>query len=203
MEAENTEGELIRALQSGDETAYRHAVRAFTPAMMSVARRLCDPGMAEEVVQEAWVKVLDAIQHFQGRSALQTWLCAITLNQARQSLRHRRRERPADFQDPLEQGLLERFTPNGRWLAPFCHWGHEPADRLLEQEALQGCLERHLTRLSPTQRAVLEMRDMRQMSFEEVCNVLDLGASNVRVLLHRARQRILAMLDHFRETGEC
>jgi len=50
---------------------------------------------------------------------------------------------------------------------------------------------------------VLELRDLQGLPAEDVCNMLEISASNVRVLLHRARARLFEMVDHFQETGEC
>lgn len=57
--------------------------------------------------------------------------------------------------------------------------------------------------LSGDQRSVIALRDLQQMPVEDICNILQLSHSNLRVLLHRARRRIFAMVDHFMETGEC
>jgi len=53
------------------------------------------------------------------------------------------------------------------------------------------------------QRQILMLRDTHEKSFDEICNALDLSASNVRVLLHRGRLKLMGMVDHFQETGTC
>ena len=64
-------------------------------------------------------------------------------------------------------------------------------------------MEKHLHFMPDSQRLVLELRDMQGLPAEDVCNMLEISASNVRVLLHRARARLFEMVDHFQETGEC
>ena len=60
-----------------------------------------------------------------------------------------------------------------------------------------------LDTLPASQRAVLELRDTLELSFEEICNELSISASNAKVLLHRARLKLFRLVDHYEETGEC
>ena len=64
-------------------------------------------------------------------------------------------------------------------------------------------MEKTLGKMPDNQRLVLELRDLQGMDFDDICNMLDVSASNVRVLLHRARARLFELVDHFQETGEC
>ena len=70
---------LITGLKSGNQGAFREAVRLYTPGMMAVARFYLDHASAEEIVQDCWVTVIDAVQTFEGRSGLKTWLHRICL----------------------------------------------------------------------------------------------------------------------------
>ena len=197
------ETDLIERLRRRDQAAYHEAVRVYSSAMMATARSMLDPATAEDVVQETWVAVIDAIDGFEGRSALKTWLCTITANRARNRLRKSKRETLTDFQAPLEPNLEARFNNGGGWIQPTRSWGSEAGDELMENEALQNCLDKHIEALPETQRSVLIMREMRQMEADDVCQVLGLSSSNLRVALHRARQRLFTMIEKFRETGEC
>lgn len=198
-----TETALIAQLQRGDPDAYKHAVRKYSPGMLAVARFYLDSANAEDVVQDCWVSVIDAIQKFEGRSGLKTWLHRIVANRCKNQLRKTRREVAADFSENLEPDLAARFNAKGRWELPPKLQFHESADALMENGALGDCLDKHLSALPETQRSALMLYEAHQHKSDDVCNILDVSASNLRVLLHRARQRIFLMVETFQETGEC
>ncbi|MFU8814361.1 MAG: RNA polymerase sigma factor [Pseudomonadales bacterium] len=203
--SQTSDDDLVDQLRRGDAAAYRRAVTTYTPAMIATARSFCDPSVAEDVVQETWVVVIDAIAGFEGRSSLKTWLCTITANRARDRLRRRKREVQIDVDGPLEPELLSRFDGSGRWALEPRGWDLDQSDPVQELElaALQECLRKHLQLLPENHRAVLIMREQQQMSAEAVCNIVGLSETNMRVMLHRARQRMFAMIERFKETGQC
>lgn len=197
------EAAMIERLQSRDDQSYREAVRLYTPGMLAVARFYLDHSSAEEVVQDCWVTVIDAIQKFEGRSGLKTWLHRIVANRCKNTLRSGHREVATDFSEGLEPELASRFNAKGRWDLPPKLQFHESADTLMENGALSDCLDKHLSALPETQRSALMLYEAHQHKSDDVCNILDVSASNLRVLLHRARQKIFLMVETFQETGEC
>jgi len=201
----NAEAEalLISGLKRGDAAAYQKAVRDFSPGMLAVARFYLDHSSAEEIVQDCWVTVIDAIQKFEGRSGLKTWLHRIVANRCKNRLRTTNREVATDFSDTLEPELANRFNATGRWDLPPKLQFHDSADILMENGALSDCLDKHLSALPETQRSALMLYEAHQHKSDDVCNILDVSASNLRVLLHRARQKIFLMVETFQETGEC
>lgn len=194
---------LVCRLRDGDNLAFQEAVRSFTPGMLAVARFYLDEAAAEDVVQDCWVAVIDAIQKFEGRSGLKTWLHRIVANRCKNRLRTSKREVPLDDSDGLEPDLAERFNARGRWQLPPRLKFHESADTLMENGALNQCLDKHLSALPETQRSALILYEAHQHKSDDLCNILGVSASNLRVLLHRARQKIFLMVETFRETGEC
>lgn len=198
-----TEEKLIAGLRSGDAQAYRDAVRQFSGVMLATARGMLDPAAAEDIVQDTWLAVVDAIHKFEGRSSLKTWLCTIVANRARNRLRKSSRETLTDITEWLEPDLADRFASDGHWGRPTHNWGQNEIEDLFEQSALKDCLDKHIEHLPENQRAVLTLTDLRQLSADDVCNILEMSASNVRVALHRARQRLFTMIEGFRESGEC
>ena len=197
------ETSLIDDLEQGEPSAYRRAVREYSPGMLAVARFYLDHSSAEEVVQDCWVTVIDAIQKFEGRSGLKTWLHRIVANRCKNKLRSSKREVATDFSESLEPELADRFNATGRWDLPPKLQFHESADNLMENGALSDCLDKHLSALPETQRSALMLYEAHQHKSDDVCNILDVSASNLRVLLHRARQKIFLMVETFQETGEC
>lgn len=197
------EQQLVLRLQAGEAAAYREAVRRYTPGMLAVARYYTDHSSAEDIVQECWTRVVSAIVGFEGRASLKTWLHRIVANQAKNSLRRSQREVQTDFSEALEPELANRFRSNGRWALPPQLSTHETAESLLENGALGDCLDKHLSQLPEAQRSALMLYEAHQRQSAEVCNILGVSASNLRVMLHRARQKIFLMVEHFQETGQC
>lgn len=206
MEAANyqtDEEQLIQGLKAANQADFQKAVRHYTPGMMAVAKFYLDHGSAEEAVQDCWVTVIDAIHSFEGRSGLKTWLHRIVANRAKNHLRKHKREVNADFSESLDPDLADRFKPNGHWATPPSLKSNESAQALMENGDLSDCLDKHLSGLPETQRSALMLYEAHQHKSDDVCNILDVSASNLRVLLHRARQKIFLMVETFQETGEC
>jgi RNA polymerase sigma-70 factor (ECF subfamily) len=199
---ESTEAALIKGLQAGSADAFRAAVNRYAGPMLATARAIAGPAHAEDIVQDAWIKVFQQIGKFEVRSSLSTWLQRIVANGAISMLRKSQREvTAADF--PEGSAYAENFDATGHWSSPPPDWHTNSPDGLLTAEELQDCLETHLERMPENQRAVLAMRDMQGLSFEDVCGMLELTPANARVLLHRARLKLMTMVDHFERTGTC
>ncbi|MFE8070979.1 sigma-70 family RNA polymerase sigma factor [Marinobacteraceae bacterium S3BR75-40.1] len=200
---DSAERQLVEGLRARQESAYARAVREYSGAMLGAAAAFVDRATAEDVVQEAWLAVVDAIDGFQGRSSLKTWLCTIVANRARNRLRSQKRESSLEALDEALDGTLkDRFNKRGHWSEPPTTWNDE-VQEMLENEVLKDCLDKHIQRLPETQRSILMLRELQQFGAEDVCNMLGISHANLRTGLHRARQRIMGMVDHFQETGEC
>lgn len=198
--------DTLERLKLGDHKLFSELVRHHHRALIALATPIVGPGEAEEVVQNAWLKAHRAIADFEGRSALRTWLSRIVINEAKMQLRSRKRELLfADMGDGDEgqDTLADRFGDTGRWRNPPSNWHVDSPDALLMSSDLERCLKRLLSEIPENQRAVLEMRDSSGIPFDEICNELAISASNVRVLLHRARAKLFKLVDHYQETGEC
>jgi RNA polymerase sigma-70 factor (ECF subfamily) len=174
--------------------------RRFGPALLRLARTfLSSDALAQEVVQETWLAVLEGIAGFRGESSLKTWLFSILVNRARSRAKAEGRSLPFSALGDEERGNVEEsaFTWAGSWRreAKPSPWPQQTAeDQLLLKEAL-GVVKEALERRPPGQRAVVFLRDVEGLSAEEACNVLDLTETNQRVLLHRGRTAVRRALD--------
>ena len=195
---------LLARLLAGEEKAFRELVATYQGAMRAVAYAIVGSRNADEVVQDAWLAVVRSLDGFQGRASLKTWLLTITANTAKTRLKHNRREVLLDDL-PAPHGSIgdERFSENGHWLLAPHAWHHDSPDALLTEDELRECLEKTLASLPEQQGSVLHLRERAGLELEEICNLLQVSASNVRVLLHRARLKVYATLEHFEETGQC
>lgn len=194
---------FLQQLRSGDKAAFAKLVSQHHNALLAVARSMLGEGEAEEAVQDAWISAYRNIAKFEGRAALKTWLTRIVINQARMRMRKHGRELNLDLTTEETDNLTERFKEDGHWRRPPIAWEFQTPDEMLEERDLQRCLKHHLHKMPDNQRLVLELRDLQGQSFDDICNMLEISASNARVLLHRARTLLFGMVEHYQETGEC
>ncbi len=195
----------IALLKVQDHRAFENLVGRYHIQMLAVARSIIGESLAEEVVQEAWVSIYGALPRFEQRSSLKTWMFTIVGNQAKTRLRKESRTVSMEDEEQDESGYLSsgRFKPNGGWQSVPAIWDVETPDLLLEQTQLRHCIEHSLNSLPVTQGAVFTLRDIEQQSLADICNILGVSDSNVRVLLHRARLSLMQVIDRYQETGEC
>lgn len=199
-----TETLLLKRLRAGERAAFDEWVRNDHEALVRVASAIVGPASAEEVVQDAWLAAIRHLHKFEGRSSLKTWLTSIVVNQAKTRLRKIRREISLDqTEGNVSLFSSDRFDHAGHWAPPPNHWHDESPEALLSHDDFRRCLEKTLETLPEQQRTVLLLRDEEQMPLHDICNILEVSASNVRVLIHRARIRLHAMIEHFEETGTC
>ena len=198
------ETDLLKRLLAGEQQAFRELVSTYQGAMQAVAYAIVGNRHADEVVQDAWLSVVRNLASFEGRSSLKTWLLTITANSAKNRYKQNRREVLLDDL-PSPHGSIDddSFASDGHWLlAPYA-WHHDTPEALLTEDELRECLEHTLLSLPQLQRSVLVLRERQGLELAEICNLLDLSLSNVRVLVHRARLKVFATVEHFEETGEC
>ena len=174
-------------------------IRALNPSLLRVARMFVPTSaLAEDVVQETWLAVLNGIDRFEGRSSLKTWIFRILTNTAKTRGERERRSVPFSTLDTEEGGFepaveRSRFTGTGHWAVLPRAW---PEDKLLASET-RSVIEQAIDRLPPSQRTVITLRDVDGWTADEVCNALELSKTNQRVLLHRARAKVRRELEQY------
>jgi RNA polymerase sigma-70 factor (ECF subfamily) len=202
------DSELLIRLRAGDEDAFMTLVDKYGSLMLRIAlSHVRTRAVAEEVVQEAWLGVLQGLGRFEGRSSLKTWLLRIVANRARTRGEREARSVPLSSLAP-EAGEDEpavdpdRFLPAdhptypGAWAIPPHSWARLPEERLLASETLRQ-VRAAIAKLPPRQQEVITLRDVEGWEPEEVSAALELTPGNQRVLLHRARSKVRAELEHY------
>jgi RNA polymerase sigma-70 factor (ECF subfamily) len=202
------ERELVAALRRGDEGAFLQLMTMYYGAMKRLALMYVpNAAVAEDVIQETWIGVLEGINRFEGRSSLKTWIFRILLNVA--MTRGQREGRSVPFsalpqtQSDGDQPAvdLDRFLPPdhqwaGGWASLPHSWEHIPEGRLLSSET-RARLREAIEMLPAQQRQVIVLRDVEGWSSDEVCNALAISETNQRVLLHRARSKVRHALEQY------
>jgi len=198
------EQELLRRLRRGDHGALEAVIKLHHAFLVAMAVPLVGPESADDVAQETWLKAFAAFGKFEGRSKLRTWLARIAINEAHAMRRKRGREVSLDGWG-VDSGspISSRFNEQGAWDVPPSQWHHESPEELLTEAELYECIRKHLHKLPSDQQSVVMMRELGGLDYPEIAQALGLAEGNIRVLLHRGRQRMHAMLNHFEEVGTC
>jgi RNA polymerase sigma-70 factor, ECF subfamily len=198
---------VLDRIRAGDERVFSELVERWSGVMLRLALvHLDNRAVAEEVVQEAWLTVLRDLDSFERRSALRTWVLGIVVNLARSRARAERRSLPVGHEhgEPVVDPARFRPPDAPRWPD---HWAlgpvpwPTPEDALLAGEAREVILGA-IAALPARQREVLVLRDLEGLSGAETCNVLGLGDTNQRVLLHRARSGVRNALEQYFDATE-
>jgi RNA polymerase sigma-70 factor (ECF subfamily) len=187
---------LLARLRAGDEAAFEALVARHDGALRRVARTFVrTDSAADDVVQETWLGVVRGLNDFEGRSSLRTWIFRILVNRARTRGVRDARSLPFSSLEEEDRPAVDpgAFAADGRWTSAPPRLDGDPETGLLSAE-LREHLLRAVDALSHDQRAVITLRDLVGLSAPEVCELLELGEVNQRVLLHRARARVRAAL---------
>ncbi len=203
------ESRLLAALRAGDEGAFVMLVEQYHGSMLRLARAYVPTHeVAEEVVQETWLAVLEALDRFEARSSLKTWIFRILTTRAKtRGVREKRESVPPSINaenDPNQSAVdPSRFMTTGRfaghWAVLPRAWEEDTPERLLLSKESRAAIERAIGALPETQRRVVILHDVEGLSPTEICNVLEISETNQRVLLHRGRSKVRRALEGYLE----
>ena len=200
---------LLISLRAGDEAAFDSLVQQYHSSLVRLARLFVrDELIAEELAQETWFAVLQGLDRFEGRSSFKTWLFTILTNKAK--TRGQRDGRSIAFSDLDSASHLPTVDParfvsdsadawENHWVEYPASWEGRPEEKLLAEET-QRILRSAIDDLPESQRAVITLRDIHEVSSQETCNILGISETNQRVLLHRARAKARQALEEYLQT---
>jgi len=177
--------ELVRRHLAGDRRAFAVLVERYAGPVFNLAYRLThDRPEAENIAQETFLRVYQALPQSDWRRPFKPWLFTIAVNLCRDWARRRRMWTFSDLEDRAgDESGIEALPDE----APL------PADRL-EEEELRQALQRAVDNLPPAYRAAVVLRYTEGLSYEQIATALDLPLNTVRTHLSRARQRLRAAL---------
>jgi RNA polymerase sigma-70 factor (ECF subfamily) len=180
------ERRLLERLWKRDEAAFNELVRRHQgPVFRLLERMLGNSAEAEDVAQDVFVSAFKAIDGFRGDSALGTWLYRIAANHGKNRLKYLARRGKTGVRELDEQTAAVSAAADARPITPV--------EQVESQEA-QGHLQQAFASLDEEQRLLLSLRDMENMSYEEIRQVTELPIGTVKSKLHRAR---LALHERF------
>ncbi|MBN1562772.1 MAG: sigma-70 family RNA polymerase sigma factor [Anaerolineae bacterium] len=185
---------LVERLQAGDQFAYAELVEQHAGQVYRLALRMMgNEADAEDVLQETFLSAFKAIDRFEGRSSLSTWLYRIANNAALMRLRRNEPDQ-VSIDEPVERDDGDVMP---RQFFDFCCL---PEDDLMRDEA-RAEMQRAVDELTPTLRSVFIMRDIEGLSTQETAEALDLSVSAVKSRLMRARLKLREQLSAYFAQG--
>ena len=196
------EAAIVAELKAGSEAAYAWLIGEFQqPVYGLVYRMLNDPSDAADTTQDVFLKVFRGMKQFHGESSLKTWIYRIALhesaNRRRWWFRHKARETSIEPVDPEyagagESSMQEALTDHGE--SPFENVAHHEVQARVEEE---------LKKVPEPYRTTLILRDLEEMSYEEITEVLEISLGTVKSRLTRGREALRQRLaPYVREVGD-
>lgn len=191
------ESKLIERLIARDERAFNDLVRAYERRVLSlVMRMLGNRAEAEDLAQEVFVQVFKAIGTFRGESKLSTWIYRIAINLCKNRTKYLR-VRHTDEQQELE--VVAERVPLGE--ARGANVGQvERPDEALAGRQVERIVQEAIAKLEPSFRECLVLRDVEELSYEEIEEITGLAAGTVKSRIHRARGMLREIVE--KELGE-
>jgi len=191
--------DLLDRLKRGDEAAFDRLVESLHAPLLAFARTFTrSPSLAEDIVQETWIGVIRGLDGFAGRASLRTWAFGILANRARTLTAHEaRREQPVADGAEWEPGQGRK----GLWDKTPEPWTGLDPEAIYEGAEALTVVRVALDALPESQRQAVLLKDVEGLPSEEVCNILALTETNLRVQLHRGRARIRRALDAYARDG--
>lgn len=178
------DAELVRQLLRRDERAFRALIARYRDRLYNVAlRMLGDTAEAEDLAQEVFITVFKSIDSFRGDAKLSTWLYRLTINHSKNRVKYlaRRQDRQHDQIDDQHNSLPASSAP--------------AADHLLDQARMDQRLEQAVRMLDEDQRLLVILRDVEDLSIEEIRQITGLVDGTIKSRLHRARLTLRKYLE--------
>jgi RNA polymerase sigma-70 factor (ECF subfamily) len=201
----DADSSLVERLRAGDTKAFEQLVaQNHAPLIRMAMRYVADREIAEEVVQNTWIAVIEGIKNYEGRSSLRSWIFAILINKAKD--RGVRESRHVNFSslESADDGNEDAVDPSrfhaagelaGDWAMPPQPWNEQTPERLLASRQALEAMSRAIDELPASLRAVLVLRDVEEHDSDYVCKKLNITETNLYVRLHRARERVRAAVE--------
>lgn len=172
---------LVERSKKGDREAFEHLVRLYENKVYTIAYRLMgNHADASDLAQDAFIKIYQALPNFRGDSSFSTWIYHITVNVCRDELRKRQRRPTVSLDEPAGEN---NTTYEIRSSAPG-------PEEMLDRSETQAMIQECLNNLSDDYRTILVMREIQELAYEEIAELLGCSLGTVKSRLSRARQAL-------------
>jgi RNA polymerase sigma-70 factor (ECF subfamily) len=189
---------LVRRLQQRDERAFQEMVRLYQHKVWNLVYRMMgNREEAEDVAQDVFVTVLKAIDSFRGESKFSTWLYRIAVNQCKNRLKYLGRR---SYQ---QTGSLEDSEAQIQAAQPSLLQPHtDGPEQVLEGRQMEALLQQGIAALEEEHRTLLVLRDVEELSYQEIASITSLPEGTVKSRIHRARMALKEHLARHFEPAE-
>ncbi|MGQ0554543.1 MAG: RNA polymerase sigma factor [Nitrospiraceae bacterium] len=205
----NGEVALLARLRQGDEGAFDELVTQHHSALIRMAMGyVADREVAEEVVQDTWMAVIEGLGRFEGRSSLRTWIFGIMIHKAKdRGVREKRHTTFSSFEsvDDNSDETVDpsRFHQSGEWAVHWAFppqpWDDQTPEKLLASQQAVTAMNKAIEALPRNLKDVLILRDVEGVEAKEVSHILKITETNLYVRLHRARERVRQAVETYLE----
>jgi len=182
---------FLSRLRARDERAFQELVHEYGDRVFNLVLRMVNNrAEAEDIAQEVFVTVWKSIETFRGESRFSTWLLRIAANHSKNRIKYlaRRQTDKGGLQEVPEGALADVGHAT-------THAHVETPDALLEAAERGNAVERAIAALDGDQRLVIVLRDVEELSYEEICEITGLPEGTVKSRLHRARMALREELE--------
>lgn len=193
--AQATDQEVVLEARLGKERAYRELIRRYErPVFALIYRMVRNREQAEDLSQETFVKVLNAINSYRPEYKFSSWVFKIANNAAIDHLRRR------ELSTLSLDGSPHAATPEAieATALQISDHGESPLDEV-EAKELGGEIEEVIAGLRPEYRTCILLRHVEGRSYEEIADILDLPLGTIKTYIHRARNELRIALAHLRQ----
>lgn len=204
-----TDEAFLNRLCAGEDGAFDELVNKHHGALIRMAMgHVADREMAEEVVQDTWMAVIENLNRFEGRSSLRTWIFGILIHKAKdrgiREKRHTTFSAMESYDDDSEEAVdPSRFQQSGEWEGHWAFppqpWDAQTPEKLLASQQSVNAMNQAIEALPVTLKEVLILRDVEGVEVKEVCELLKITETNLYVRLHRARERVRQAVESYLE----
>lgn len=176
---------LLRRLRERDEKAFQELVEKHQNQIFNLLYRMIgNRAEAEDLAQEVFITVFKSIDQFRGESKFSTWLYRVAVNHCKNRIKYLARRHDRD-QSELDEVAEHQAVAQGG--APIGAGHIEGPDRVLEGVELEAMVQKAIAQLEEEHRVVVVLRDIEELSYEEICEITGLPEGTVKSRLHRAR----------------
>lgn len=182
--------QLVGRILDGDEDAFDELVGQYQNMVYNLSYRfMSNAQAAEDLTQEVFLKIFSSVRSFRGASTLKTWIYRITTNMALNRIKfnkRRRREKQVSIDRPLDADLppMNESLPDER----------PGPERVARSGEIQKRLQEALDEINEDQKAVVILRDVEGLSYEDIAQALEINVGTVKSRLARGRANIQELL---------